>query len=238
MTKRGVLMDIAARRSEILARIARAAERAGRDPASVSLLAVSKTHPPEAVAAAARAGQILFGENRVAEGIEKIEALRGEFPSLVWKLIGPLQTNKAKAALQWFSMVETLDRERLAARLAAVLPPEAPPYPVLLEVNIAGEATKAGARPEDVEALAAATLALGRFDVRGLMAIPPFDEDPETARPHFRRLAELRDRLADRFGRPFPELSMGMSHDFEVAIEEGATEVRVGTALFGERAAP
>jgi PLP dependent protein len=128
-------------------------------------------------------------------------------------------------------MVETLDRERLAARLAGLLPPGAPAYPVLLEVNIAGEATKSGARPEQIEAL-------GRFEVRGLMAVPPFDEDPEAARPHFRRLAGLRDRLAQRFGRAFPELSMGMSHDFEVAVEEGATEVRVGTALFGERGAP
>jgi hypothetical protein len=131
--------------------------------------------------------------------------------------------------------VETLDRERLASRLAALLPPEARAYPVLLELNIAGEATKSGARPEELESLAAATLALGRFDVRGLMTVPPFDEDPEASRPHFRRLAELRDGLARRFGRPFPELSMGMSHDFEVAVEEGATEVRVGTALFGER---
>jgi pyridoxal phosphate enzyme (YggS family) len=227
--------DIASRRAGILERIARAAARAGRDPASISLLAVSKTHPPETVAAAARAGQTLFGENRVAEGVEKIRALRPEFPDLVWKLIGPLQTNKAKAALQWFSTVETMDRERLAARLAAVLPAGAPPYPVLLEVNIAGEATKSGVHPDDLESLAAATLALGRFDVRGLMTVPPFDEDPESARPHFRRLVQLRDGLARKLGRPFPELSMGMSHDFEVAVEEGATEVRVGTALFGER---
>ncbi|MDQ6892699.1 MAG: YggS family pyridoxal phosphate-dependent enzyme [Acidobacteriota bacterium] len=232
------MSTIALRRSEILARIGRAAERAGRDPASVSLLAVSKTHPPESVAAAARAGQTLFGENRVSEGIEKIKALRGEFPALVWKLIGPLQTNKTKAALQWFSMVETLDRERLAARLARLLPPDAPTYPVLLEVNVAGEATKSGAPPDQIESLAEAVLAFGRFDLRGLMAVPPFDENAEAARPHFRRLAGLRDRLAQRFGRAFPELSMGMSHDFEVAIEEGATEVRVGTAFFGERVAP
>ena len=233
-----VLDDIASRRAEILARIARAADRAGRDPASISLLAVSKTHPPAAVAAAARAGQTLFGENRVAEGIEKIGALRAQFPALVWRLIGPLQTNKAKAALQWFSMVETLDRERLAARLAGLLPADAPPYPVLLEVNVAGEQTKSGVAPGEAESLAGAVIALGRFDVRGLMTVPPFDEDPESARPHFRRLAGLRDRLAERFGRPFPELSMGMSHDFEVAIEEASTEVRVGTALFGERGAP
>jgi len=174
----------------------------------------------------------------VAEGISKIEALRGEFPGLVWRLIGPLQTNKARAALQWFDMVETLDRERLATRVAGILPAEAPPYPVLLEVNIGGESTKSGVAPEQLESLARAAIALGRLDVRGLMTVPPFDEDPESARPHFRRLAALRDQLADRLGRPFPELSMGMSHDFEVAVEEGATEVRVGTALFGERAAP
>jgi pyridoxal phosphate enzyme (YggS family) len=229
------LSGFASRRASILERIAAAALGAGRDPASVSLLAVSKTHPSEAVAAAARAGQTLFGENRVAEGVEKIQALRPEFPGLVWKLIGPLQTNKAKAALQWFSTVETLDRERLASRLAALLPAEAPVYPVLLEVNIAGEASKSGVRPQELESLAAATLALGRFDVRGLMTVPPFDEDPGAARPYFRRLAKLRDELARKLGRELPELSMGMSHDFEVAVEEGATEVRVGTAFFGER---
>jgi pyridoxal phosphate enzyme (YggS family) len=230
--------DFATRRAAILERIARAAERSRRDPSEISLLAVSKTHPASSVAAAARAGQSLFGENRVAEGVEKIEALRLNFPGLVWKLIGPLQTNKAKPALQWFSMVETLDRERLAVRLAGLLPPDAPPYPVLLEVNVAGEQTKSGASPDAVESLAAAVLGLGRFDVRGLMTVPPYDDDPELARPHFRRLRELRDRLAGRFGRSFPDLSMGMSHDFEVAVEEGATEVRVGTALFGARGAP
>jgi pyridoxal phosphate enzyme (YggS family) len=229
------MSDFATRRAAILERIRHAAERAGRDPSEVSLLAVSKTHPASSVAAAARAGHSLFGENRVAEGVEKIEALRTDFPDLVWKLIGPLQTNKAKPALQWFSMVETLDRERLAVRLAGLLPADAPPYPVLLEVNVAGEQTKSGASPEAVESLAAVVLDLERFDVRGLMTVPPYDDDPGLARPHFRRLRELRDRLADRFGRPFPELSMGMSHDFEIAVEEGATEVRVGTALFGAR---
>lgn len=230
--------EFATRRAAILERIARAAERAGRNPSHVSLLAVSKTHPASSVAAAARAGQSLFGENRVAEGVGKIEALQAHFPDLVWKLIGPLQTNKAKPALQWFSMVETLDRERLAVRLAGLLPADAAPYPVLLEVNVAGERTKSGAAPSDVEPLAAAVLDLGRFDLRGLMTVPPYDDDPELARPHFRRLRELRDRMADRFRRPFPDLSMGMSHDFEVAVEEGATEVRVGTALFGARGSP
>ena len=229
------VQEIAARRARILERIGQAAGRAGRNPSEVALLAVTKTVPVGVVRAAALAGLTLFGENRVAEGAGKIEALRAEFPSLEWRLIGPLQGNKAKAALQWFSMLETLDRERLAARLQSLLPPDSRPFPVLIEVNVAGEATKAGAPPGEVENLAAAVLRAGRLDVRGLMAVPPFDSDPEAARPHFRRLREIRDRLCERFGRAFPELSIGMSHDFEVAVEEGATEVRIGTALFGER---
>ncbi len=227
--------NIAARLAAIDARIARAADRAHRDPASISLLAVTKTHPVEVVREAARAGHTLFGENRVGEGAAKIEALKGEFPGLSWRLIGPLQSNKIKAALQWFGMVETLDRERLASRLAALLPAAAAPFPVLLEVNVGGEATKSGIRPDEAEALALAARSTGRLVVRGLMTVPPFDPNPESARPHFRSLRELRDRLADRLGSPLPELSMGMSHDFEVAIEEGSTEVRVGTALFGDR---
>ncbi len=229
--------EIHRRHAGILERIARAAERGGRDPLGVALLAVTKTHPALVVREAALAGLTRFGENRVAEGISKIEILRPEFPALVWKLIGRLQTNKARAALQWFSVVETLDRERLASRLEALLPPEAPPFPVLLEINIAAEATKSGTLPDQAEALAADVLLRGRLDVQGLMAVPPFDPDPEASRPHFRRVRELRDRLADRFGRAFPELSMGMSHDFEVAVEEGSTEIRVGTALFGNRSA-
>ncbi|MEP6769116.1 MAG: YggS family pyridoxal phosphate-dependent enzyme [Acidobacteriota bacterium] len=229
--------EIHRRHAGILERVARAAQRGGRDPAGVALLAVTKTHPAEIVREAALAGLTRFGENRVAEGVSKIEALRPEFPALIWKLIGPLQTNKARAALQWFSVVETLDRERLASRLEALLPPEAPPFPVLLEINIGAEATKAGALPDQAEALAAAVLGRGRLDLQGLMAVPPFDPNPQASRPHFRRLRELRDLLANRFGRPFPELSMGMSHDFEVAIEEGSTEIRLGTALFGDRSA-
>ncbi len=229
--------EILRRHAGILERVTRAAERGGRDPAGVALLAVTKTHPAAVVREAALAGLTRFGENRVAEGVSKIEALRPEFPALIWKLIGPLQTNKARAALQWFSVVETLDRERLASRLEALLPPEAPPFPVLLEINIGSEATKAGALPEQAEALAADVLKRSRLDLQGLMAVPPFDPDPQASRPHFRRLREMRERLADRFGRPFPELSMGMSHDFEIAIEEGSTEIRLGTALFGGRSA-
>jgi PLP dependent protein len=198
---------------------------------------VTKGHGPEAVRAAARSGQTLFGENRVAEGARKIEATRQELPRLSWHLIGSLQTNKAAAALQYFSALESLDRQRLVERLERLLAETARRLPVLLEVNLGGEATKSGVSPAGLEALAAAALEAAHLDVRGLMAVPPFDPEPERSRPYFRRLRELRDGLADRFGRAFPELSMGMSHDYAVAVEEGATQVRLGTALFGPREA-
>jgi hypothetical protein len=230
--------ELARRREEIVSRIAAAARRRGRDPEEVALLAVTKGHPAELVRRAARAGFALFGENRVAEGAKKIEAVRELFPDLDWRLIGPLQTNKAKAALQYFSAIESLDRERLAARLEALLAAEGRRLPVLLEVNVGREATKSGAVPEAVESLARAALACPHLEVRGVMAVPPFDEDPERSRPYFRELREIRDRLAGRLDVALPELSIGMSHDFEVAVEEGSTEVRIGTALFGPRDTP
>jgi pyridoxal phosphate enzyme (YggS family) len=228
--------ELGRRREEVLSRIAAAAERAGRNRGDVSLLAVTKGHPDELVRLAARAGFRLFGENRVAEGAGKIEAVRAEFPALEWRLIGPLQTNKAKAALQCFSAIETVDRERLAARIEGLLAAEGRRMPVLLEVNVGHEATKSGAPPERAEDLARAALSCPHLEVRGLMTVPPFDPDPERARAFFRQLRETRDRLQEKLRQPFPELSMGMSHDFEVAVEEGSTEVRIGTALFGERA--
>ncbi len=201
------------------------------------MLAVTKTHPAELVRSAARAGLTLFGENRVAEGAAKIGATRDDLPHLTWRLIGPLQTNKAKTALQWFSVVETLDRERLASRLETLLASEPADrrLPVLLELNVGGEGTKSGARVEDALSLATAALACPHLELRGLMTVPPFSEDPQAVRPHFRDLRKTRDRLSQDLGVDMPELSMGMSHDFEVAVEEGATEVRIGTALFGER---
>jgi len=199
---------------------------------------VTKTHPAEVVRQAALAGLTRFGENRVAEGTAKIAALAGEWPGLEWRLIGPLQTNKTKPALQYFSVIESLDRERLAARLEGLLAAEGRRLPVLLEINLGAEETKSGSPPEQAEALASSALASPHLDVRGLMAVPPFTEDPEGARPYFKRLREIRDRLGERFGKPFPELSMGMSHDFEVAVEEGSTQVRLGTALFGPRPVP
>jgi pyridoxal phosphate enzyme (YggS family) len=227
--------EIARRRAQILETIARAARGKGRDPASVALLAVTKGHSAETVSNAVRAGLTLFGENRVQEGAAKVAALRGQFPDLVWCLIGPLQTNKAKTALQYFQVLESLDRERLAVRLEALLAEAGKTWPVLLEVNLGNEQSKSGALPDEAPRLYEAALSCPHLDVRGLMAVPPFDEDPEKARPFFRQLARLRSRLADQFARPLPELSMGMSHDFAVAVEEGATQVRVGTALFGPR---
>ncbi len=229
--------ELGRRRDEVLSRIAAAAGRGGRNPSEVSLLAVTKGHPDELVRRAARAGLRLFGENRVAEGSRKIEAVRSEFPDLVWRLIGPLQTNKAKAALQWFAAIETVDRERLAARIEGLLAAQGRRMPVLLEVNVGLERTKSGADPEHAEDLARGAFACPHLEVRGLMTVPPFDPDPERARPFFRELRESRDRLQEKLGHPLPELSMGMSHDFEVAVEEGSTEVRIGTALFGERTA-
>jgi pyridoxal phosphate enzyme (YggS family) len=227
--------ELVRRRADVLSRIAAAARRVGRDPGEVTLLAVTKTHPAELALRAAESGFTIFGENRVAEGAGKIPAVRYRFPDAVWRLIGPLQTNKAKAALQYFSAIESLDRERLAARLEGLLAAEGRRLPVLLEVNVAKETTKSGAAPEDAEALARAASACPHLDVRGLMAVPPYADDPELSRPYFRDLRGIRDRLRERLGLPLPELSIGMSHDFEVAVEEGSTEVRLGTVLFGPR---
>ena len=227
--------EIARRRDGILASIAAAAARSGRRPGDVAVMAVTKTQSAGTVALAARAGITRFGENRVQEGAAKIEALRGDFPDLEWRLIGPLQTNKARTALQWFRAIETLDRERLAARLEALQAEKGGTLPVLLEINVGREESKAGALPEDAPRLAEAALACPHLDVRGLMTVPPYEADAEKSRPFFRELRGLRDALAERFGRPLPELSMGMSHDFAVAVEEGSTEVRIGTALFGPR---
>jgi hypothetical protein len=229
--------EIARRRTGILSAIAEAAARRGRDPSGVALMAVTKTQSPETVANAARAGLTLLGENRVQEAASKIDALGDALGQVEWRLIGPLQTNKAKTALQYFRAVESLDRERLAVRLEALLAGGQRVLPVLLEINVAGEESKSGAAPAEAERLAEAVLACPHLSLRGVMAVPPFDADPERARPHFIALRALRDRLAERFARPLPELSMGMSHDFAVAVEEGSTEVRIGTGLFGPRIA-
>ena len=220
---------------QVRGRITRACERSGRDPGGVRLIAVTKTHGAGTVKDAVRAGLRDFGENRVQEAVEKIEALRTDFPGLSWSLIGRLQSNKVKTALKYFQEIQSVDRDSLLEKIAREARVQAKIVPILLEVNIGGQESKAGVAPESCQGLLEKALAEPGVVVGGLMSVPPFRVDPEEARPFFRELARLRERLRDKTGCPLPELSMGMSHDFEVAIEEGATQVRVGTALFGER---
>ncbi|MCX7868651.1 MAG: YggS family pyridoxal phosphate-dependent enzyme [Terrimicrobiaceae bacterium] len=231
-----LLMEhIGAAHEAVRGRIAAACARAGRAPGSVALVAVSKTQPPEVVRAAHAAGIGLFGENRVQELVAKVP----ECPSsITWHLIGHLQTNKIRKALPLCALlhgVDSLDLARGIERIAG----ELGLFPsILVEVNVSGEASKFGVRPESLPAVLEEVLRLRRVELRGLMTIAPLASDPEAARPHFRALRQLRDECAAKLGAPLPELSMGMTGDFEVAVEEGATMVRIGTALFGARPQP
>lgn len=213
--------------------MAEAASRAGRNPGEVRLLAVSKTLPAEILAQAVRAGQQSFGENRVQELEEKVPVLPG---SLDWHLIGPLQKNKVRRALALAGTVHSLDSLDLAQRLDRIAGEEGRRPTVYWQVNVGDEESKSGFSAEDLRGCAERLVALPHQQAAGLMAIPPFTPDPEDARRFFVLLRELRDELECRTGYPLPGLSMGMSHDFEVAIEEGATVVRVGSAIFGARA--
>ncbi len=218
--------DVAAGADRVRNRIARACERAGRDAASVTLVAVSKGQPVEAVRAAAEAGIRQFGENRIQEALPKIEEATASGVEATWHLVGHLQSNKAKAAAGAFAVIHSVDSARLLARLDAAAPA---PRDVLLQVNVAAEAQKQGVAPDEVGALIEAARAASGLRLRGLMTIAPIAADPEDVRPVFRELRALAERFA------LPDLSMGMTDDFEVAIEEGATLVRVGRAIFGER---
>jgi PLP dependent protein len=223
--------EIAARLMAVRERMERAARRVERDPASVRLVLASKTQPPEAIRAAYAAGAREFGENYLQEAAAKQDAL-ADLGGLRWHLIGHLQTNKARDAANRFMLIHSLDSARLAAALGRARP--APRVPVLIEVNAAGEASKSGVAAAEVERLiedARATV-----EILGLMTIPPQVPDPERSRSHFAALRVMRGRLAAATGLALSELSMGMTDDFEVAIEEGATIVRVGRAVFGERA--
>ncbi len=227
------MSTIAENLDAVRAEIAAAAARAGRSPEEIELVAVSKTHPPETLHEALDAGQTLFGENRVQEARAKIPLLPGRAR---WHLVGHLQKNKIRHALalgfELFHGIDTLELARELDRIAD----EAGAFPrVLLEVNVAGEGSKFGFSPEKVRAQMEELLALGRLQVEGLMALPPFAPEAEASRPFFVALRELRDRLQTEFRVPLPRLSMGMSGDFAVAVEEGATLVRVGTAIFGTR---
>jgi PLP dependent protein len=222
--------EIAARLTVVGDRIARAAGRARRDPATVRLVLASKTQPPAAIRAAYSAGAREFGENYVQEAAAKQDAL-ADLNDLRWHLIGHLQSNKARDAANRFALIHSLDSVRLAAALGRAR--RITRMPVLIEINVAGEASKSGVAPAEVERLIEAARAT--VEILGLMTIPPPATDPERSRNHFAALSAMRDRLAGATGLALSELSMGMTDDFEVAIEEGATIVRVGRAIFGER---
>jgi pyridoxal phosphate enzyme (YggS family) len=217
---------------EIKRRLDDAARRAGRDPADIRLVAVTKTVGVERLKIAVAAGQTLFGENYVQEASGKIATLG---PGLTWHFIGHLQSNKAKAAVELFDLIHSVDRLSLAQALEQAAARRDKIQDLLLQVNVAGEASKSGAAPEHVEDLLREISKMPHLRVMGLMTMPPWFDDPEKVRPYFRALRELRDRLRDVHGAELPELSMGMTGDFEVAVSEGATLVRIGTAIFGQR---
>jgi len=218
-------------------RIAAAAMRRDRDPSEVLLLAISKTHPAQSVAAAASAGQVHFGENRVQEARDKIPLLPD---NLVWHLVGHLQSNKAKYCPDLFSWIHSIDSLELGREVAKRYREREKACHVLIQVSVSGEAAKSGCDPAETEEILNALLEEEGVTPAGLMTIPPYDPDPESARPYFRDLRELRDALLKKGfpGYALKELSMGMTGDFEEAVEEGATIVRIGTAIFGERGAP
>ena len=225
-------MDLAANLNSIRERIAAACARAGRDPATVTLLAVTKGQPPEVVQAAAALGLGLFGENKVQEARAKIGRCSGR---LRWHLIGHLQSNKCRDAVHFFEMIESVDSLALAQELNKWAHKSGKTLPILLEVNIAGEGSKFGYRPEVLRVELAEINALPKLEIHGLMTVAPWAPEAEKVRPVFRRLREVKTECEQRLGAPLPHLSMGMSGDFEVAIEEGATLVRIGSALFGPR---
>ena len=213
-------------------RIGAACARAGRAAGSVTLLAVSKTHPPETIQAAVECGLLHFGENKIQEAKAKIPLSPGKAR---WQFIGHLQSNKVRDAVELFEMIQTVDSLDLAREISKRAAQAAKMMPILLEVNVAGEASKFGYQPETLLAELNELNALPKIEIHGLMAIPPFSPLPEKSRPYFQRLRQLKIESEKILGVPLPHLSMGMSGDFEVAIEEGATIVRIGTALFGER---
>jgi pyridoxal phosphate enzyme (YggS family) len=232
-----MLMTIRENLARLQERIEAAAAKAGRHADEITLIGVSKTHPSEAIREAYQAGVRHFGENRVQEWETKRSRL-DDLDRATWYLVGHLQSNKAGKAARLFHSVDSVDDWELAQKLNRACEGQAAgeTLRVLVEVHLGGEETKTGVDEEGLEELAERVVTLERLQLRGLMCIPPYQERPENARPYFAHLRELRDRLEGRLGRKLPVLSMGMSHDFEAAIAEGATEVRVGTALFGSRA--
>lgn len=229
------MSSITRRVEEVQARLRQAIEDCGRDPATVELMAVSKNHGPDAVREAAACGITLFGENRIQEAAAKIPECPGQ---VRWHLIGHLQRNKVKYAVELFEAIHSVDSTRLLEAIQQGCDQAGRRMQILLEVNVSGEAVKFGFKPEAARDALDQAMTMSRIDVVGLMTVPPLTEDPEGARPHFRRLRALRDELRQASGLELPVLSMGMSHDLEVAIEEGSTVIRVGTAIFGPRPKP
>jgi pyridoxal phosphate enzyme (YggS family) len=213
-------------------RIRAACERVGRALDSVALMAVSKTHPPETICEAANCGQLLFGENKIQEAKAKIPLCPGKCR---WHFIGHLQSNKVRDAVELFEMIQGVDSFALAREINKRCEQASKRMPILLEVNVADEASKFGYQPEQLLAELNKLNMLPKIEIHGLMAIPPYSTDAEKARPYFRRLRELKADCEEAIGAPLPHLSMGMSGDFEIAVEEGSTMVRIGTSLFGPR---
>ena len=232
LLRRAALDPIARNLASVRARIAAAAACAGRDPAGICLVAVSKTQSAAAVRAAADAGQADFGENYLQEALPKLDVLGDR--DLCWHFIGALQSNKTRAVAERFQWVHTVDRESIARRLSDQRPAALPPLQVCLQVNISGESSKGGAAPERVAELARAVASLPRLRLRGLMAIPAPAKDPEAQRAPLRRLRQLLETLNTK-DLGLDTLSMGMTDDMEAAIAEGSTLVRIGTAIFGSR---
>ncbi len=226
------MTDIAANFERIQAQIAAAAGRAGRDGNSVKLLGASKTVEAERIRAAITAGLCLFGENRIQEATSKMDDVGG---AARWHFIGHLQSNKVRVAVELFEMIESVDSLTLAREIDKWAERAGKTMPILVEVNVAGEKSKFGFKPDALLSQIAEINSLGHLAVHGLMAIPPYCENPEESRLYFRSVREWKERIEKEAGVPMVELSMGMSHDFEVAVEEGATIVRVGEALFGPR---
>jgi pyridoxal phosphate enzyme (YggS family) len=231
--------DLAARFANVRARIEAAARGCGRNPEEVTLIAISKTHPSRLISSLIELGAADLGENRVQEAEEKIPQVGRSRAR--WHLVGHLQANKARRALQLFDVIHSLDSSDLARRLDRLCAQvDRQSLPALIQVDLGHEETKSGIDERELPQLVETVQRLERLELIGLMTLPPFFEDPKQARPYFRRLRQLRDELASSgsFGQRHGELSMGMTNDFEVAIEEGATMVRVGTAIFGEREQP
>lgn len=227
------MTNIAQNLEDMRRRMEAAARRVGRDPGEVRLVAVSKTVALERIREAVAAGQRILGENYLQEARGKMAALG---PGLCWHMVGHLQTKKAKAAVELFDVIHSVDRLKLAQALDQAAARAGKVQEILIQVNLAAEETKSGAAPETVADLLRQIAQLPHLTVTGLMTMPPWSADPEAVRPYFRVLRELRDRLRHQGLGSLPELSMGMTGDFEVAVEEGATLVRVGTAIFGTRA--